>query len=87
MAEEQQVELLKIYPNPAKDYVVCNALQHGFVSPQTEVINVLGQRISAEITVVNHQIRISTTTLNNGFYLLQVIEGGTVYTGRFMVAR
>ena len=85
--EQSATAVLGVYPNPASNYVICISDKHEFVNPTLEVYNVLGQRVITDNTIVNHQLKVNTETLYNGFYLLRVIEEGIVFTGRIVVAR
>ena len=80
-------EQMRVYPNPAKDYVVCAAEKEEFINPKVELFNVLGEKMKAETGLTNGRITISTMTFSDGFYLVRITDGDKTYATRFMIER
>ena len=74
-------ETLKVYPNPANDYLMVE----GEMST-VEVYNTIGQRLMAK-TVNGNSTRISLSDFSNGIYFLRVNNNGEVITRKFSVNR
>ena len=70
-----------VYPNPAKEYFVCTPENAEFINPKTEIYNVLGQNMRAEITFANNKITVSTAMLSSGFYVVRITDEGKTYVG------
>jgi hypothetical protein len=83
--ETENGGLLKIYPNPAKDYVICEAGNHTFVNPKVEVFNLLGERVNADAKISPVQIVVNTANLHKGFYLIRVSDKGQSLVGKILV--
>jgi hypothetical protein len=81
------IKALHIYPNPAKDYVVCALGQQEFTNPQTEVFNVLGEKLNITASLTNNKITLNTGQLSNGFYIVRINQNGEIFTGKFMVEK
>jgi hypothetical protein len=77
---------LNIYPNPAKDYVVCVPGDINWANAKTEVINILGQRISVETSLSNDKLTMNTQQLASGFYVVHLTDNTHSYTGKFLIA-
>ena len=78
---------LRIYPNPARDYVTCASPQQDFVNPQTELFDVLGEKMNVETSLNNHQVNINTSQLSNGFYVVRIVQQGQIFTGKVLVEK
>ncbi len=78
---------LYVFPNPAKDYVVCDITGDYLVNPQTEIINVLGQKVFAETTFSSHHVTVNTAGLCNGFYVVRINQSGTLFTGKVLIEK
>ena len=76
---------LKIYPNPAKEYFVCAAQNDALINPKTEVFNVLGELMKAETSFTNGNIKVNTTALTNGFYIVRITDQGKLFTAKIMI--
>ena len=79
--------LLKIYPNPARDYFVCVAEDVDLSNAKVELYNILGARMNAEVKQANNKIVIGTTELSNGFYIVRVTQQGKTYSGKILIER
>jgi hypothetical protein len=75
----------RIFPNPAKNYFVCAGEYREFISPQTEIYNILGERMSAITTFANNKVTVATSSLSNGFYVVRIIDGDITYTARVII--
>jgi hypothetical protein len=82
-----QTGQLHIYPNPARDYVVCTAENTDMANPKTEIYNILGERLSPEIQVLNNKVVINTGTLPGGLYFIRISDNGIDYTGKVVLNR
>jgi hypothetical protein len=79
--------LLKIYPNPARDYFVCVAEDVDLSNAKVELYNILGARMNAEVKQANNKVVIGTTELSNGFYIVRVTQQGKTYSGKILIER
>ena len=78
---------LKIYPNPARDYFTCVLEGVDLSNAKTELFNILGERVNAEIKQSNNKITLGTTNLQSGFYFVRVTQQGKSYTGKVLIER
>lgn len=74
-------ESLKVYPNPANDYLIVEGEM-----TSVEVYNAIGQRMLAKV-VNGNSTRINLSEFNNGIYFLRVNNNGEVTTRKFSVNR
>ena len=74
-------ESLKVYPNPANDYLMVEGEM-----TSVEVYNAIGQRMMTK-TVEGNSTRISLSNFSNGIYFLRVSNNGEVMTRKFSVNR
>lgn len=74
-------ETLKVYPNPANDYLTVEGEMTSL-----EVYNAIGQRMLAKM-VNGNSTRINLSEFNNGIYFLRVNNNGEVTTRKFSVNR
>lgn len=74
-------ESLKVYPNPANDYLTVEGEM-----TSVEVYNTIGQCLLSK-TVNGNSTRINLSEFNNGIYLLRVNNNGEVVTRKFSVNR
>ena len=74
-------ESLKVYPNPANDYLTVEGEM-----TSVEVYNTIGQCLLNK-TVNGNSTRINLSEFNNGIYLLRVNNNGEVVTRKFSVNR
>lgn len=75
-------ESLKVYPNPANDYLIVE----GEIMTSVEVYNAIGQRLLTK-AVNGNSTRINLSEFNNGIYFLRVNNNGEVVTRKFSVNR
>jgi hypothetical protein len=74
-------ESLKVYPNPANDYLMVEGEM-----TSVEVYNAIGQRLMTK-AVDGNSTRISLSNFSNGIYFLRVSNNGEVMTRKFSVNR
>lgn len=75
---------LKVYPNPASEYVNVEINSSVSGEMQVEVINMLGQKLDL-VPVVNHKAKISVNNLAAGCYLVDCYRDGVkIATSRFI---
>ena len=78
---------LHIYPNPAKDYVVCELTNATLFNAQVEIFNLLGEKMNVGISANNSRFTVNTSQLNNGFYIVRVTQLGEVFTGKILLQK
>ncbi|MCW5908452.1 MAG: T9SS type A sorting domain-containing protein [Chitinophagales bacterium] len=78
-------ERLFIYPNPAKDFVVCRIETGSITDTKVEVVNMLGQTVELDIRFAEKEIRINTQALQRGVYFVRIKTGKHFYSGKFIV--
>ncbi len=76
---------IKIYPNPSRNYFVCEILHENFVHPKTELFNILGEKINAENSYSGKRLTINTSTLSSGFYIVRITDEGKTFTGKILL--
>jgi len=76
---------LQVYPNPAKQYFTCAIQNAEFINPKTELFNVLGQNIIAEITFSHGKVTVSSSSLSSGFYVIKINDEGKVYNAKILI--
>jgi hypothetical protein len=70
--------LLSLSPNPVQNLLTINFLSPSPASGETiAVYDVAGRKIVLPITFTNNKAELTTTTLPNGIYLLQIINAQT----------
>lgn len=76
---------LNIYPNPTKDYLVAFADDLDINQAQTDIFNIVGEKIAAEVKYVGNKVVVNTNQLNSGFYIVRITSQGKTYTGKALV--
>ena len=76
-----------IYPNPSRNYFVCEMSTDSFVHPQVEVFNILGARMNADFQTNDRRIVVNTTELSSGFYVVKIIDAGKTYTSKVLIEK
>jgi hypothetical protein len=71
---------IKMYPNPAKNYLNVTGLKDNAV---VKVINAAGQQVSVQNATTN-AMRINVQSLSKGMYMLRVETDGKVLSSRFV---
>jgi hypothetical protein len=79
---------LKVYPNPAKDYVVFeHAIENEQGVMQVAISNMMGQKIN-ELTLSNDKTLWNTGNMPAGVYFYHLILGTEIIeTGRVIISR
>ncbi|HEY4877210.1 MAG TPA: M43 family zinc metalloprotease [Puia sp.] len=74
VTEESSVQLISVYPNPARDFVTVNMTDPNAIGSTIEMYNQVGQRIiSQKISQLQFQVNIGT--LNRGVYYVKINDG------------
>ncbi len=76
-----------IYPNPSRNYFVCEMSTDSFVHPQVEVFNILGARMNADFQTNDRRIVVNTTELSSGFYVVKIVDAGKTYTSKVLIEK
>ena len=76
--QESSVGQIKVFPNPANDFITLNIAQQSIVS----IHNIVGERVMNQILEVGGTIDISG--LVNGIYIVNAVSGDKVITLRFV---
>ena len=76
---------IKIYPNPSRNYFVCEMLNQNFIHPKTEVFNILGEKINVENTFSGKRLTINTSLISSGFYVVRITDEGKTFTGKILL--
>ena len=79
---------LKVYPNPAIDYVEVSS-QKWAVGSLVELYNLLGQQVFPSIEVSKDGLRLDMRDLSEGIYLFQLRDkmGSVIKTEKVMISR
>lgn len=80
--EENKIEPIKIYPNPAQDFVSID-IPKNYTQAQLSIYNLTGQLVSQKPIQSNQNIPI--TELGNGMYIFVVQAGDRVWRERAVV--
>ena len=76
--QESSVGQIKVFPNPANDFITLNIAQQSIVS----IHNIVGERVMNQILEVGGTIDISGLT--DGIYFVNAVSGGKAMTVRFV---
>ena len=81
---------INIYPNPASTFINVNLQAKSYGIASMEIYNLTGKKISSlqqEVAKGDNLIRLSTSNLSKGVYLLKIMEGGKVSSSKFTVSK
>jgi len=79
---------LRIFPNPATDYIVLENLEQDTPKSFTlNIYNVQGQALISEKVMMYQELKIDVSMLREGFYLLSLINEAEQYFSKFAVFR
>ncbi|MFC2131691.1 T9SS type A sorting domain-containing protein, partial [Bacteroidota bacterium] len=82
----ENIEKIKIYPNPADDKIVISGIKEGNIS--VKIIDILGNEIySEELLITNDQLLINTKEFPEGIYLMQIMTYRDIITRKFLILR
>ncbi|PKP19986.1 MAG: hypothetical protein CVU05_10040 [Bacteroidetes bacterium HGW-Bacteroidetes-21] len=76
-ASAQNSSTIKTYPNPAKDFVICENISTE-QKVEVEIIGITGQIIHPNFTQEGQRIIIHTQDLTNGIYTVRILEGSNM---------
>jgi hypothetical protein len=76
-----------IYPNPANNYLVCEAENINTETVQVLFYNVLGERIITPVQQSGHKLTINTAPLASGFYILRIETSGQNSAYKVLIER
>lgn len=80
--------ILKVYPNPAKDYVIFEYHTNEQQTARIEVFNIAGQIIYQTSINGASQTKWNTTTIPSGVYTYKLInEGKTINVGKVVITK
>lgn len=85
--DEQAGESLRIYPNPAKDHVMIELATPVGHSATIALLDGQGRMVARTTATPRGTTRMPLQDLAEGVYLIRLVDGGTVYTQRLMIAR
>jgi hypothetical protein len=77
-----EISQLKLFPNPAKDWVVVNI--EGMTNPELQVVNIYGQLVNISLSRNNSFIKFNVSNLKSGLYLIKVNCRNRLIIGKFM---
>lgn len=78
---------LKIYPNPADEYLVCTTENLEFLNPVIEIFNVLSEKMNVHAKLNGNKITIRTNEFSTGFYIVRISNGEKTYIGKILIER
>jgi hypothetical protein len=81
--DNQEKELIQIYPNPAQDYINISTKNH--LIKQVQIMELTGKVIQTLASIEQDQAKINFSNLVAGFYILQIIlNDNTVITKKII---
>jgi hypothetical protein len=75
-------ETLKIYPNPATNYITIETPNNNYNKIKTEIYSVDGKLLKTEQT--ENRERINIETLKTGIYVVKTTDGKNIYTNKLV---
>lgn len=81
--DSRLLESIKLYPNPASDYVEVRVSDNDVKMSRLEVYDVYGKLLN-EVEVIDNPTRINVSSLSNGMYYVRVITENGVATKNFI---
>lgn len=82
----EREENIKIYPVPARDYIVLNALNNKEITNVT-IYSLDGSKMKSESSINSNSTEISCADMNTGIYIIQVTMGEENYFRKFSVEK
>lgn len=73
-AEFDLFDNLKLYPNPAQDFVILSISEGADLPDAIEVYNTMGQKVAESKVATTADLTISTEGWNSGVYLVKVLK-------------
>jgi hypothetical protein len=74
VSQEANVQLISVYPNPAKDFVTVSMTDQNLIGSTIEMYNQVGQRIVAQ-KISQLQFQLNIGMVNTGIYYLKINDG------------
>lgn len=75
---------LKLYPNPAKDFVIINVSQGQDLPDSYNIYNTLGQQVGQSKVATSNDLTVDTTQLSKGIYFLKINKDAASKTLQFI---
>jgi hypothetical protein len=75
---------IKIYPNPAQDFVIITSNQLIKSNTVVSVYDITGKLISEDVSESNNNFKLNVSTLNAGVYFIQVKNDDGIFTQKFI---
>lgn len=88
VADGPELSLASLYPNPASDFINLNVNSRSAKEGQLEVFDMMGKQIFSEsvsLNESNNNLKVNTTSLTPGMYILRINAGTEVLNQRFMI--
>ncbi|MBL0308479.1 MAG: T9SS type A sorting domain-containing protein [Bacteroidetes bacterium] len=76
---------LRLYPNPAKEYFVCEMDGGHFHQPVTTVYNLIGETIPHQISIDGNKMIFSLPDIAPGIYFIRISEDDIAFTGKILI--
>ena len=77
-----EISQLKVFPNPAKDWVVVNI--EGLTNPEVQLFNIYGQVVNISLSINNIFIKFNVSNLKSGIYLIKISCKNRLIIGKFL---
>jgi len=89
LAETQVLPEIKLYPNPAIDFLNVEMALAGKNDAVIQIFNIVGELVYSQRKSFNSEIRetINISDLNTGYYSIAIIIGNNAYTSYFEVVK
>lgn len=82
--EEKKIEIIELYPNPAKDYF---SFSGEFAPTSVIITDVSGRQVQPRIIELNSEYRVELEDFKSGLYSVMVLSENRLYRGRLLVVR
>ena len=80
-------ESIKVYPNPAKDYIYVDIEASNFKSSDIELFDMQGRLVKKEKLKSKQGNRINVSNLNAGAYTYNVSVNGKTISGKVIIGK
>ncbi|PLW94125.1 MAG: hypothetical protein C0592_03800 [Marinilabiliales bacterium] len=90
IVENDVVNVLNLFPNPANDATTLKIQSNSSSDAMIVIYNTIGEKVYASSTYVNkgsNDVNLNTSDLANGMYVVQVQIGAEMYNLRLSIAR
>jgi hypothetical protein len=65
---------IKIYPNPAKDYIMLLMDEESFEISNIEICNMLGIVMDCQVELIGNHYQVNLSQISNGVYFLRILS-------------